>query len=199
MKMQTVGDSDSFVARSSREEEVAPLDAPPLAARDRQFASLYGELLAIARRTLGRGARRHSIQATALVHEAYLKLRNAGDGGFLDKRGFLALAARVMRCVLVDHARRRGRLKRGAGDPGANLDDFAEVESEPGLELTDLLALDDALRCLGRADPMLERIVELRFFLGLDVMRTAQVIGLPKRTVERKWALARDALARLLP
>lgn len=190
----------SLHERSARAElPLADRAQPSVARHDQRFANLYGELIVIARRTLGNSARHHSIQATALVHEAYLKLREAGDERLMDRKGFLALAARVMRCVLVDHVRRRGRRKRGAGARGASLDDVEEVAIDRAAEPYDLLALDEALRCLGRVDPTSEKIVEMRFFLGLDVIRTAQALGIPKRTVERKWALARDALARLLP
>lgn len=186
-------------AARRRDEAAESDDRPRAASPDLQFSSLYDELLAIARRMLGNSATRHSFQATALVHEAYLKLRESGRACFADRKGFLALVARVMRCVLVDHVRRRSRAKRGAGVADSRLEEIAEVATDPVLEAPDLVALDDALRCLGRVDPAMEKIVEMRFFLGLDVARTARVLGIPKRTVERKWAFAREVLQRLLP
>jgi RNA polymerase sigma factor (TIGR02999 family) len=188
---------DSATASLARTEQLE--NEPSRAGADTHFSSLYHELIVIARRALGTRGRTHSLQATALVHEAYLRLRGDGSGASIDRKGFLALTARVMRCVLVDHARRRARLKRGAGARGSALEDGADRAAATGVEPLDLLVLDDALRCLGRADATMERIVELRFFLGLDVLRTAELLGIPKRSVERKWSLARDALQRLLP
>jgi len=132
----------------------------------------------------------HTLQPTALVHEAWMRLTG---GHFIDRGHFAAVAAKAMRSVLVDHARRRGTLKRGGGRVRAELDGVLALfnESSP-----DLLALDDALRRLGENDPELARIVELRFFGGLSIEETARVLASSTASVTRGWRVARMWLVR---
>ncbi len=160
-------------------------DAPADAAKLSEL--VYAELREIARRHL-RGERAgHTLQTTALAHEAYLRLvddRSAGDAG---RARFLALASQAMRRILVDHARRRGAEKRGRGAERVTL---AGVPDERGGAI-DLLALDAALEELARLDERKGRIVELRYFGGLTVPEVAAALGVSAPTVEREWSHAR--------
>ena len=137
----------------------------------------------------------HTLQPTALVHEAYLRLtRNPG----LPKMGrseLLRLAAGAMRSVLVDHARRRGALKRGAGYVRVSLDDVVELYEE---SVPDLVALDEALERLGRMDDRLRSVIELRFFGGLGIDDTAEALELSRSTVVRDWRVAQAWLSQEL-
>jgi RNA polymerase sigma factor (TIGR02999 family) len=166
------------------------------AALARVYELVYAELKRIASRQRGGFGRAETLSTTALVHEAYLKL--AGDRGDWigsDRTHFFALAARAMRQVLIDHARRRGRQKRGAGAPHLDLDLV-----DPGAEapIEELLALDTALERLGRLDAELERLVEWRFFAGLTLEEIAPLVGLSERTIKRQWRTARAFLLREL-
>jgi RNA polymerase sigma factor (TIGR02999 family) len=134
----------------------------------------------------------HTLQPTALVHEAWMRLTG---GHFIDREHFAAVAAKAMRSVLVDHARRRGTLKRGGGRVRAELDGVLALFHERS---PDLLALDDALRRLGENDPELARIVELRFFGGLSIEETARVLASSTASVTRGWRVARMWLVREL-
>jgi RNA polymerase sigma-70 factor (ECF subfamily) len=156
---------------------------------------VLAELRALARRQLGAGGRTGTLQTTELVHEAYLRL--AGDAR-VTRHGrayFWAAAARAMRQVLVDAARRRGALKRGGGAALVSLGD-ADAAVEAYAE--DLLALEDALAALERRNPRHARVVECRFFGGLGVDETAQALGVSPRTIKADWALARAWLAEQL-
>lgn len=154
------------------------------AAGERLFSLLYGDLKRQAGRYMRRERRSHTLQPSGLVHEAYLRLAGAPDLDWHSRAHFFAIAARIMRQVLVDHARR----KRAAKREGClvTLDD-ADAPAAP-LELLDL---EDALEDLARLDPRQARVVELRFFGGLDVEETAAVLGLSARTVKREWQTAR--------
>lgn len=161
------------------------------AAADELLPLVYAEMLGIARRRLA-GQRGHTLQPTALCHEAWLKVAQ-GAADFRDRQHFLACAARAMRQILVDHARARRAQKRGAGE-------VAHLESLDGLLVAcedralDLVELDDLLRQLAAVDPDLAPVVELRFFGGLTVDETAAVLGRSVRSVERQWTLARGWL-----
>jgi RNA polymerase sigma factor (TIGR02999 family) len=158
-------------------------------ALNRLFPLVYGELRALAHRQLGR-AGRGTLHTTAVVHEAYLRL--AGPGLAAEDRGhFFNLAARAMRQILIDHARRHLARKRGGGAPHLLLDDN-DVAVEARAE--ELIDLDAALDRLGRLDDRLNRVVELRFFAGLSVDETAEVLGVAARTVKRDWQKARAFL-----
>ena len=135
----------------------------------------------------------HSLQATALVNEAYLRLVNAKDVAWQDRAHFLAVAARVMRHILVDHARSRQYQKRGGAAVRVTLDEALVVANEPD---QDFVALDDALEALARFDERKSRVVELRFFGGLTVEETASVVAVSPETVMRDWQLAKVWLRR---
>ncbi len=130
----------------------------------------------------------HSLQATALVHEAYLRLAGRGDPQWNDKAHFFHAAAEAMRRILIEHARSRARVKRGGGQKRVSLSgiDLA-AEQDP----EEVLALDDAIRRLEQQDPSVAEVVRLRFFAGLSVEETAQALGISERTVKREWAFAR--------
>jgi RNA polymerase sigma factor (TIGR02999 family) len=155
---------------------------------------VHQELRRIARRCM-RGERAgHSLQATALVHEAYLRLVDAQHVNWQNRAHFLAMAARLMRRVLVDVARAERSQKRGGGAVQVSLSD-ALLTSE---EDPHLIALDDALRALAKVDERRSRVVELRFFGGLSMAETAEVLSISPETVMRDWKLARAWLRREL-
>ena len=138
----------------------------------------------------------HTLQPTALVHEAFLRLVPEGGAPQLEGRAhFLRVAARAMRRILVDHARARDADKRGGGRRPVALDDVLEAFAERDL---DVLELSDAVEKLGAVDPELARLVELRFFAGLTIAETAAALGVSTPTVERHWRVARLWLAREL-
>jgi RNA polymerase sigma-70 factor (ECF subfamily) len=171
-----------------------------LDSKDRQaVASLlpvvYADLRRLADSFFRRERNDHTLQPTALVHEAYLRLMGRRDGKFESREHFFRVAAVVMRHILVRHARDRGRLKRG-GDVERVPFDEAQAAAPGGLPDVDLIALDEALTRLANVDPRQSRIVELRFFAGLSAAETAEVLGVSKRTVEDDWALAKAWLWR---
>jgi RNA polymerase sigma factor (TIGR02999 family) len=156
---------------------------------------VYEELHRIARRCMAGERGEHSLQATALVNEAYLRLVDTRRVRWQGRSHFYAIAARLMRRILVDHARSRDARKRGGDARRVSLDETALVSPEPEVDLVDL---DAALRKLAAQDPRKERVVELRFFAGLDVQETAEVLEVSPDTVMRDWRLARAWLAREL-
>ncbi len=145
---------------------------------------VYDELHAQAQRYLNRENRDHTLQPTALVHEAYLKLVDQSRVHWQGRTHFLAVGAQAMRRVLVDHARGRKRLKRGGDRQRIALDEGLALSTDRD---EDLLAVDDALTKLAGLDPRQARIVELRFFAGMSVAEVAEVLGVSKRTVEAEW------------
>jgi RNA polymerase sigma-70 factor (ECF subfamily) len=150
---------------------------------------IYSEMRRMAGAYMQRERPGHTLQATALVHEAYLRLAGGQQGPWRNRAHFFAIAAHVMRQVLVDHARRRHSGKRG----GANVRKV-DVDAEPliGAENTeDVIALDEALDRLAKLDPRQSRLVELRFFAGLDVEQLAEVMGLSPTTIKREWRSAK--------
>lgn len=149
---------------------------------------VYAELRGIAESHLRGQAPRHTLQPTALVHEAFLKLFDPDGVGWNDRTHFFALAAKAMRQVLVDHARRRQRLKRGGGGLSLTLDEHVAGQAGPGLDLLDLNA---ALEELSTLHERQGRIVELRYFGGLEVQEVAEVLAVSASTVEREWRTAR--------
>lgn len=155
---------------------------------------VYDELRRLAGSYLRRERSDHTLQPTALVHEAFLKL--VGQELNLQNRAhFFGVAAQVMRCILVDHARGHDAAKRGNGAARFTLE---EVQDTPLESQVDLLALDEALNELARLDPPQARLVELRYFGGLTIEETAEVLGLSPATVKREWRLARTWLHREL-
>jgi len=158
------------------------------AALDRLFPLVHDDLRTIAARLLRHEAPGHTLQPTDLVHEAYLRLAGGPSATPEDRAHFLAIAARAMRHLLVDHARRRRAAKRGGGASPVRI-----TNEQVGVDLSfdELLALDDALDRLGALDPRLRQVVECRFFGGLTEPETAQALGVTTRTVQRDWARAR--------
>jgi RNA polymerase sigma-70 factor, ECF subfamily len=163
------------------------------AALERLIPLVHRELHQIARRCLAGEGRGHSLQATALVNEAYLRLVDAKDVAWHDRVHFLSVAARVMRRILVDHARASRARKRGGGVVRVTFDEALAISNEPR---QDFVALDDALEALSRFDERKSRVVELRFFGGLTVEETASVVEVSPETVMRDWQLAKVWLQR---
>jgi len=137
----------------------------------------------------------HTLQATALVNEAYLRLAGDQQLEWRDRAHFFAVCAQVMRHILIDHARSRGREKRGGGAIQVSLNDALVVADD---QIADILSLDEALSALERMDPQKARLVELRYFAGLTVEETAEVLNSSPRTVRREWRRARAWLYRMM-
>ena len=156
---------------------------------------VYDELRAIARMRMSRERADHTLQATALVHEAYVRLSGSEAMSWQDRGHFFAAAAEAMRRVLVDHARRVGSLKRGGGRERVTL---GSAESPLELEAERVLALDEALETLARKDERAAEVTRLRWFAGLTVEETAGVLGTSERTVAREWTFAKARLTELL-
>jgi RNA polymerase sigma factor (TIGR02999 family) len=157
-------------------------------ARDALIPLIYKELRRIARRRLEHERPDHTLQSAALVNEAYLRLIGREPPEWQNRAHFFAVAAQMMRHILVDHARNRLAAKRGAGAPRLSLDPDIALPQKPEL---DLVALDGALNKLAGLDPRESRLIELRFFGGLSIEETAVVLGISSRTVKREWAAAR--------
>jgi RNA polymerase sigma factor (TIGR02999 family) len=162
----------------------------------RLLAQVYEQLRAIARQRLMSEAPGHTLQATALVHEAYLKLRQNSSVFGLDQSRFVMAAAEAMRRILIDHARTRGRIKRGGGAKREPIDvaDVADLATDP--EPDQILALDEAICRFEQQDQQAAQVVKLRFFAGLSVEETAASLGISQRTVKRDWQFARAWLFR---
>jgi len=154
---------------------------------------VYEELRLQAARYLRRERPGHTLQTTALIHEAYLRLIDAKDVNWQSRAHFFAVAANLMRRILVDHARRRDAEKRGGSHLRVQLDEALAVANETDV---DLLAIDEALDRLAAIDPQQARVVELRFFSGLSVDETAAALGVSPKTVKRDWSVARAWLRR---
>jgi RNA polymerase sigma factor (TIGR02999 family) len=150
---------------------------------------VYDELRRLAAQRLAREAPGQTLQPTALVHEAYLRLVGGGEGPRWDSRGhFFAAAAEAMRRILVENARRKRSLKRGGDRERV---DLAQAEPPAGQPTEDLLALDEALARLAEEDPKKAELVKLRFFAGLSVEEAANCLGISRATADRYWAYAR--------
>lgn len=162
-----------------------------LSARDRLVDAVYPELRAIAQRQLGGERAGHTLQATALVNEAYMRLGGLQRIEWQDRVHFVHMAARVMREVLVDHARRRAAHKRDGGER-VSITSIELADGSGGG--VDVAALDGALAALERHDPERARIVELRYFGGLTIEETAEALGSSPATVKRHWQVARSWL-----
>jgi RNA polymerase sigma factor (TIGR02999 family) len=158
------------------------------AARDRLWSLLYSELHRLAEQQMAAEPAGPTLQPTALIHEAYLRLFNAQKLDCENRQHFFALAAKVMRQVRVDAARRRKRLKRGGAAARVELTDRTSVFEEDPLEL---LTINEALERLGERDPLKARLVELRFFAGLSIDDCAMVLGVSPRTIDNEWRFAR--------
>lgn len=172
-------------------------------ASDSLVRLVYAELRRQAELVLRREGHGHTLQPTALVHEAWLRLGGQHEAEWENRTQFFALAARMMRRVLVDHARSRRALKRGAGavqvslGPGPAPRGTHVAEGTP-LDAVDVIALDDALARLAELDPKKARVVDLRYFAGLSIPEAAAALGVSPATVGREWAIARAWLRREL-
>ena len=156
---------------------------------------VHEELRRLARRQMAGERPGHTLQPTALVNEAYLRLVNLKQMQWQDRAHFFAMGARLMRRILVDFARSRGYQKRGGGAKQVSLDQALEVaDGQP----TDVVALNDALEALAAVDERKSRVVELRFFGGLSVEETAEVLNVSRETVKRDWTFAKMWLLRHL-
>jgi len=162
-------------------------------ALDALIPLVYGELRRIAQHFLQREKPGHTLQSTALVHEAYVRMVGQNLPEWQSRAHFFGIAAQLMRQILVDHARARQAAKRGGDVFKLSLD---ESTAMPGQRDLDLIALDDALKSLTELDPQQSRIVELRYFAGLTIEDTSEVLGISPATVKRDWATARAWLQR---
>lgn len=166
-----------------------------VSARDALVPLVYDELRRIARRCLSHQSGSNTLQPTALVHEAYLRLARRDSVDWQDRAHFFALAAQMMRQILVDHARKQAAAKRGGNAVTIVVDEGSAVSKERNL---DLIALDDAMKRLASLDPRQCQIVELRFFGGLSIEETAQTVNISPATTKREWATARLWLHRAM-
>jgi RNA polymerase sigma factor (TIGR02999 family) len=162
---------------------------------DELIPHVYTELKQIASAHLRRERPGHTLQATALVHEAYLKLVDQNQSTWRSRAHFLAVAAQAMRRILVDYAKARGRSKRGGDFIRTTLDADLDVGQDRTLEL---LEIDRALEQLAQHDQRQSKVVEMRFFGGLSVEETAEVLGISAPTVVREWAMAKAWLHRAI-
>ena len=156
---------------------------------------LYQELRRAARGALRLERPNHTLQPTALINEAYLRLAAQNRTAWTDRAQFLAAASHLMREILVDHARARNRAKRGGGAAAIRIEDAGQLATAPDVEL---MELDEAIDALERIDPQQRRIVEMRYFGGLSIEETAQALGISPATVKRDWRVARAWLHREL-
>jgi RNA polymerase sigma factor (TIGR02999 family) len=190
-------DSDSSCPETLGAEEVTILlraaSEGDHQALDRLFEAVYGELKRLARTQRRQWSGDFTLNTTALVNEAYLKMVRQGAVSWADRSHFYAVASRAMRQILVNYAERRSAAKRGGGAEVLSLDEVNPVAPEAAEEI---LALDEALQRLAVLEERQSRVVECRFFAGLSVAETAEVLGLSPATVKRDWALASAWLRR---
>jgi RNA polymerase sigma-70 factor (ECF subfamily) len=163
------------------------------AALDKLMPVVYSELRRLASHYMRQERSGHTLQSTALVNEAYVRLAECQGTRWQDRAHFFAVAAQVMRHVLIDHARRYKYVKRGAGAVKVSLDEAAVLTQE---RAGDLIALDEALKSLEQIDPRKSRVVEMRFFGGLSIDETAEVMKLSSMTIQREWRWAKAYLYR---
>lgn len=164
------------------------IDKGDTRAVDKLLPAVYQELRQLAARKLAREKPGQTLQPTALVHEAYLRLVGAEGQSWKGKTHFFAAAAEAMRRILIENARRKGRLKRGAGRQRIDLDEVQMDLEDPS---ADILALDEALAKFEATDKAKADLVKLRYFAGLTVEQVAEVLGISERTAKRYWAYAR--------
>lgn len=151
---------------------------------------VYDQLRAVAQRALAAERPDHTLQATALVHEAYVRLVGEREVPWVNRAHFYVAAAEAMRRILLDHGRARGRVKRGGGRARLGLSDVTDLAANPD----DIVRFDEAFRRLEDESPEAAAIVRLRFFAGLSVEQTAEALGVSTSTVDRRWAFARARL-----
>jgi RNA polymerase sigma factor (TIGR02999 family) len=164
-------------------------------ALDKLLPLVHAEMSRLAKHYMRRERAGHTLQTSALVNEAYLRLVDHKNIQWQNRAHFFGVAAQAMRRILVDHARRRGYLKRGGGAKQVSLDQAAIVPEKES-EHADIVALDAALDKLGEFDPRKSRIIELRYFGGLSVEETAEVMEVSSVTIKREWSTARAWLMR---
>ena len=157
-------------------------------AADELLPAVYQELRRLAAQKLSRERPGQTLQATALVHEAYIRLVGAEGQNWRSRTHFFAAAAEAMRRILIENARRKQRLKRGGGRQRVDLEDADLAIDEPS---TDLVALDEALTKLAEDDPVVAELVKIRYFAGLTLAQAAELLGISRRTADRYWAYAR--------
>lgn len=167
-------------------------------AREQVTTLLYGQLLRLARGQRSRHGAGETLSTTVLVQETYLRLVDAMPEGFADRAHFFRVAARAMRNVLVDDARRHRAAKRGGGSASALIEEAVETAVLPGLRAEEVMAVHRALERLEALDERQARVVELRYFAGLEVAETAEALGISSATVKRDWTMARAWLVREL-
>lgn len=184
--VRRMGDITTLLARWRAGDASALDELTPL---------VYRELHDLADHYMRREHPEHTLQPTALVHEAYLRLTGVRSPKFENRVHFYGAAAQVMRRILVDHARRQRATKRGRGLAAVSLDDVTIAGSDAGF---DLVALDEALSALATVAPRAARVVELRYFGGLSVAETGTLLDISEATVKRHWAFARAWLHRAL-
>ena len=176
-------------------EALAALSRGAPEAMDRLMPLVYRELKRIAHRQLGAEVGGHTLSTTAVVHEAYLRLADQSRAQWIDRGQFFAIAARTMRRVLIDYARQHRAARRGGPGRSAVALDFLEHANSPAISIPEradsLIALDEALEGLQRMDERLARVVECRFFAGLNEVETSEALGVSQRTVARDWQMAR--------
>ena len=165
------------------------------AAVDQLTPAVYEELRRLAKRHMAGQRRGHTLQTRDLIAEAYLKLVNLQETGWKDRIHFFAVASRAMRSVLVDYARRRGYAKRGGNPIRVSLSEAEQTSEQKSAEV---IAVDEALSRLAALDPRKSQIVELRYFGGLSVEESAELLGLSSRTIKREWRWAKAWLYREL-
>ena len=158
------------------------------AALDELYPLVYEELHRLARRYMSRERRGHTLQTTALINEAYVRLVDQRNVRWANRSHFFAISAQIMRRILIDHARRHAYAKRGGGAQQVSLEEVAMVAREAG---SDLIKLDEALKILAKMDPRRCHVVELRYFGGLSNEEIAGVLKVSENTVTRDWNLAR--------
>jgi RNA polymerase sigma factor (TIGR02999 family) len=157
---------------------------------------VYTQLRAIAAEAMRRERPGHTLQATALVHEAYARIARDRPDGWSSPGQYYTAAAEAMRRILIEHARARGRVKRGAGQTALPLDLSGVTDLADTADPDQILALDDAIRRVSELDEQMAQVVRLRFYAGLSVEETAAALGISPRTVKREWTTARAMLYR---
>ena len=157
-------------------------------ALDNLYPLVYDELHRLARRYMSRERKGHTLQTTALINEAYVRLVDQKNVQWANRSHFFAISAQIMRRILIDHARRHAYAKRGGGAQQVSLEEAATVTPEQGLEL---IRLDEALKSLAEMDPRRSQVVEMRYFGGLNNEEIAGVLHISENTVTRDWNMAR--------
>ncbi len=188
---RTPGSEDPDLARLLEE-----VGAGRAKASEELLPLVYEQLRAVAEHQMGQERRDHTLQATALVHEAYLRLAGDQDIAWDNRAHFFAAAARAMRRIVIDHARARGRQKRGGDARRVPLSNVVDLLTEADADTA--MAVDEAVEKLAEVDPRMAEIVQLRFFAGMSVDQTARALSISERTVRREWSLARAWLTREL-